>query len=332
MQVDDNFFSGRIGWAEQLLFSIQVIERGNREFRHPNLVRSEVVGNSVTWDFSDDEIRIKADLYTVSQLLVNQPDFTKRVRAYTPTRAIDVGVDRDLQTKFTGIPVQSTLMADKNIITLEERTGYLLQAKIIYDALVKEWNDFADLQENLWAWIYHAEGLLEFSRDFSKPGANYHFSLLVGFPGTGDYLGYQGEYPAIRDVDRANYEAKITGWLLDAGITARSNGVAVSNDTYILWLAEQLTSISASAANVAKKSIDPRYIYRFNPALRLTPVIVGADNEGSTGVLDQGNTDPAINDNPGGDLLEELADREQPLSAELGGGLSTAPINTLPEC
>lgn len=330
MQVSDDFFNGRIGWAEQLLFSVQVIERGNREFRHPSLIRSETVSNSVTWEISDDEIRIKADLFTIPQLLVTRPDFAKRVRAYTPTRAIDIGVDRDLQTEFSGIPVQPTFMANHGILTLEERTAYLLQAKLTYDAFVSEWNAFADLQQNLWAWIYHDEGLLKFSADTSNPGADYFFSRLVGFPGTGNYSGYRGEYPAIRGVDRTNYEEKVTAWLLDSGTTARSNGVAVSNDSYVLWLASELSSISANRAAVAKKSIDPRYIYRFNPG---PPTLIeSSGNDGPTGVPDQGNFDPAINDNPGRDLLEELVDREQPLSAELGGGLSTAPINTLPEC
>jgi hypothetical protein len=331
MQVADSFFVGRVGWAEQLLFSVQTIERANREFRHPSLIQAEVIEQSVVWDAVDNVVSIKADFYTIPQLLVNRPTMAKRVRAYTPTRAIDVGIDRDLITTFCGIPIQPDLMADKNIDTLEERTAYLLYAKLVHDDLVAEWNLFADIQENLWLKIYRDEGLLEFSANELHPGALNHFTLLAGFAGTGLYSGIPERAGFIRGVSRASYQAAITQWLIDSGTTARSSGVAVDNDSYINWLADQLSTISANTAAVAKKSIDPRYVYRFNPIVPLPPIISGEDN-GTTGTPDIGAPDPANNESPGKTLLEQLANQEQPLTAELGGGLNTAPINTLPEC
>jgi hypothetical protein len=331
MQVSDTFFVGRIGWAEQLLFSIQTIERANREFKHPNLIISEKIEQSITWDFADEVVNIKADFYCIPQLLVNQPTIAKRVRAYTPTRAIDVGIDRDLSTQFTGMPIQTDLMLGKHLDTLEERTAYLLSARVVHGWLVKEWNDFADLQENLWLKIYRDEGLIQSSYDQLHPGALYNFTFTAGLAGTGLFSGVWEKYGYIRNVGRAGYEAAITKWLLDSGTTARTGGQAIDNDSYILWLAAQLSEVSADLSKVATRSIDPRYVYRFNPIIPLAPIIE-TSGDGVSGVPDSGAADPASNDTPGQNLLEELANREQPLTAELGAGLSTAPINTLPEC
>lgn len=333
MEVSDGFFSGRVGWAEQLLFSIQTQRRANLEFRHPRLLNEEVIDQATLWSATDEEINIKADYYLIPQLLVNRPTMAKRVRAYTPTRAIDVGIDRDLAATFTGIPIPPNLMVDRQIDTLEERTAYLLQAKSIYDEMVFEWNLFADIQENLWLKIYEAEGLLSFSRDDQSPGAEYHFSMLAGFAGTGIFSGLVLATPGyIRNVSRLTYESAVTQWLLDSGTTARTGGIAVDNDSYVLWLASQLSTISASREFVAKKSIDPRVIYRYNPVLPQGTLNAANGGDGVSGVPDSGSPDPANDNSPAQNLLEELAGKDAPLTAELGGGLSTAPINTLPEC
>ncbi len=336
MQVADSFFVGRVGWAEQLLFSVQTIERANREFRHPSLIQAEVIEQSVVWDVADNAVSITADFYTIPQLLVNRPTMAKRVRAYTPTRAIDVGIDRDLTVPFTGIPIQPDLMVEKAIDTLEERTAYLLAAKIVYDSLVAEWNAFADLQENLWLNFYKDEGLLVSFRDPKYPGANYTFTRIAGLYGLDlvsatdpEVLTYMPNY--IRGVSRATYEGAVTQWLLDAGITARSGGQAVDNDSYILWLASQLSQITADSSVVAKKPIDPRYTYRFNPVLPTTPS-ASTEGGGVSGVPDRVYYDPAETEDISKKLLEELASREQPLTDALSGGASVAPINTLPEC
>jgi hypothetical protein len=336
MQVSDSFFVGRVGWAEQILYSVQIIERANREFRHPRIINGQLIEESVTWAVAAETVNIKADFYTIPQLLVNNPTLARRVRAYTPTRAIDVGIDRDLVVPFTGVPIQPDLMVEKAIDTLEERTAYLLSAKLIYDSLVSEWNGFADLQENLWLKIYKDEGLVFAFYDPKYPGANYTFSHIAGLAGL-DLASSAFEIPPykpnyIRDVSRATYEGVITQWLLDAGITARSGGQAVDNDSYILWLANQLSKVTASASAIAQKPIDPRYTYRFNPVLPATPNASSDSGGGVTGVPDKGNNDPAEPAEKNKDLLEELAGRENPLTAELSGGADTTPINTLPEC
>lgn len=334
MHVLDSFFAGRFGLAEQLLLSVQVIERANREFRHPNLIQSEKIEESVKWDFVDYGVNISADFYTIPQLLVNRPTMAKRVRSYTPTRAIDVGVDRDLVAGFAGIPVQSDLMTEKAIDTLEERTAYLLQSMLVHAKFVLEWNLFAAIQENLWLKIYRDEGLLSYSQDTTHPGANFFFTGVGGFAGTGLYSAFVERPGYIRNVTRASYPAAITQWLLDSGTTARSGGVAIDNDSYITWLAYQLSHLSARADFVAKQNIDPRYVYRFNPV----DIVVSAGgsgsagSEGSTGAPDTGSPDPANDNSPGQDLLEQLATNEQPLTDSLSPGRSTDPINTLPEC
>jgi hypothetical protein len=335
MQVEDSFFVGRVGWAEQLLYAVQVIEKANREFRHPNIINGELIEQSVTWNVADDQVNIQVDCYSVPQLLVNRVTQAKRVRAYTPTRAIDVGIDRDLTTVYSGVPVQPDLMTTKGIDTLEERTAYLLQAKTVHDKMIIEWNFFAEMQENLWLKIYRDEGLLSFSGVASPPTSAYYFSSVGGFAG-GDGTLLYGEVPAfIRGVTRASYFSAITQWLLDSGTTARSGGVAVDNDSYIVWLADQISNLSANSTAVAKRPIDPRYIYRFRPLASTSGNSAsgggGTGDGGTAGAPDSGSPDPA-NENASQNLLEELANRESPLTAELGGGLSTAPINTLPEC
>jgi hypothetical protein len=331
MQVEDSFFVGRVGWAEQLLYAVQVIEKANREFRHPNIINGELIEQSVTWNVADDQVNIQVDCYSVPQLLVNRVTQAKRVRAYTPTRAIDVGIDRDLTTVYSGVPVQPDLMTTKGIDTLEERTAYLLQAKAVHDRFVEEWNLFADVQENLWLKIYRDEGLISFSGVAYPPTAESYFSSVGGFAGAYANQIFSEVPAAIRGVARAGYLTAITQWLLDSGTTARSGGVAVDNDSYITWLAEQLSNLSANSAAVAKRPIDPRYIYRFRPFAGIAGGS-GTGDGGTTGAPDSGSPDPANNESAGRNLLEELANNEAPLTAELGGGLSTAPINTLPEC
>jgi hypothetical protein len=329
MEVLDSYFTGRVGWAEQVLLSVQAIEKGNREFRHPKLAVSEAIADLVTWEAVNNYIAIKADFPILSQLLVNRPTMARRVQAFTPIDVLDVGLDRDLATGFYGLPVQSDLMAVAEIVTLEERLNYLLQAKIIHDVLVAEWNAFADLQEILWLKIYRDENQIE--SDYSTLGAWFQFTQTAGLTGNVGGTTVYPETPApIRDVGRADYDAAITQWLLDSGTTARSGGAAVDNDTYIEWLAARLSEVSTNSALIPAKPIDPRYVYRFAPIVGIS--VDTDDGGGSTGADDSGSSDPANNSNPGLDLLEELANREQPLTAQLDAGASTAPINTLPDC
>jgi hypothetical protein len=330
MEVLDSFFAGRSGWAEQVLLSVQVLEKGNREFRHPKLAVSEAIADLVTWDAVNDFITIKADFPILSQLLVNRPTMARRVQAFTPINVLDVGLDRDLATGFYGLPVQDDLMAVAEIITLEERLNYLLQAKIIHDALVAEWNAFADLQEILWLKIYRDENQIE--SEYTTAGAWYQFTQTAGLAGsTGGTYAYQETPAPIRDIGRADYEAAITQWLLDSGTTARSGGVAVDNDSYIEWMAARLSEVSTDSALIPARPIDPRYVYRYAPIVSLS-LGTGEDGGGSTGADDSGNSDPATSSKPGLDLREELSNREQPLTAQLDAGASTAPINTLPDC
>jgi hypothetical protein len=330
MQVNDAFFAGRAGWAEQLLYSVQTLERGNREYIHPKLINKETVDSSIYWTLSKKSVDMTLDLYTIPQLLVDKPTFAKRVRAFTPTRAIDIGIDRDLIVPFSGMPVQSDLMAGNDIDTLEERLAYLLYAKDIHDQLVSEWNIFASIQENCWLNIYLIEGLIDSQYSPFLQGANYQFTQVAQFPGGYADVFFVGQPPWLRGVTRANYGSTITQWLLDAGITDRSGGAAITNDTYVSWLASQLRRLNVDINLATTRNIDPRVIYRYAPVIVISGSGSG-DNGGSTGAPDNAAPDPAGQDG-GLDLLEKLANNEQPLTADLGDGASNTPINTLPEC
>jgi hypothetical protein len=346
MQVDDAFFAGRTGWAEQVLYSVIVMERSNREFHHPAAIYKEQLAKTAYWEASDGEIRINIDFAIQQRLLMPAVSPAHRIYSYNPTRAIDAGIDRELVTEFRGMPVQADLMAGANLQTLEERTAYLLYGWDIYQAFVSEWNAFADLQENAWLQIYLKEGLIDPNQHEAgvtgtKTGA---FSVLAEraglirdqfnyFPdpttGAADQRLQQAAY--IRDMNRANYEGLITQWLLDSGTTGRSGGVAISNDSYVLWMAERLQEITTSRAQLPTSSIDPRYLYRFAPPIFSAGSSDG-DSAGPSGSADFGATDPANSQKSGLDLLEEIAGRENSLTSELGGGGSSDPINTLPEC
>lgn len=346
MQVDDVFFVGRKGWAEQVLYSVMVMERSNREFHHPAAIYKEQLAKTSYWEASDGEIRINIDFALQQRLLMSAPSPAHRIYSYNPTRAIDAGIDRELVTEFRGMPVQADLMAGANLQTLEERTAYLLYGWDIYQAFVNEWNAFADLQENAWLQIYLKEGVIDPNQHEAgvigtKTGAYSVLAERAGLireesnyfpdPTTGAADQRLKDAAYIRDINRANYESLITQWLLDSGTTTRSGGIAISNDSYITWMAERLQEITTSRSQLPTSGIDPRFIYRFAPRI-VSGASSGDSGGGPSGSADFGATDPANPQKSGLDLLEEMAGRENSITSELGGGGSSDPINTLPEC
>jgi hypothetical protein len=345
----ETLFSGRSGWAEQLVYSATILERSNREFVHPNSVFKDQIANAVSWDIPDDSIRLRFDFPIQQRLLMDAPSPAHRIYAYNPTDAIEAGVDRELVAEYKGLPIAPSAIAAAELPTLEQRTAYLLYAWEIQQKIIEEWNFFADLQENLWIAILLGEDV--FDQDFvelyylDEPGRR----IKIGIPTS----TFDIPKPWINDISRSNYEALITEWLLDSGTTARSGGAAVSNDSYILWLAERLQDITTTWAQVAPQidglahapyfkngapylgqvatlSIDPRYTHRFAPVT--IPVLSVEGGAGPSGTSDSGSPDPAGGGSAGLDLLEELASREGGLNAELGSGANSSPINTLPEC
>jgi hypothetical protein len=333
VKVLDAFFTGRRGWAEQILLSAQVIDRANREWNPPGAIYTEKAAKTAYWEVSDGEIRMVFDFpIQEHQSLLPASSIAHRVIAYNTVSALDIGIDRELVTEFKGMPVQDDLMATAGLVTLEQRTSYLLNAWWVYQEFVAEWNFFADLQENLWLKIYQSEGAITFEKQ--QVGANYAFTETGGLGGTvGGIQVYLESIRWIPDVDRDNYEAAITQWLMDSGTTARSGGVAVSNDTYIEWLAERLQEITTDRSQVADRSIDPRLLYRVPPVLNLGAATDG-DGGGPTGTSDAGFADPGGTTGRSGlDLIEEmLAAGAGNLTSSLGSGPAAEPINTLPEC
>jgi hypothetical protein len=316
------------------MLSIMALQRATKAFIRPQKLYNESAATLADWRLAGTELFLSVDFVYLNDLLVSKAGAHSRVIAWTPLHALDLGIDRDLTAKFTGFYIPDDLMQANGLVSLEQRTAYLIQAKIVRDALIKEWNLFADIQQSLWLTILatETEGAILTSAsedptvadiqmgDFFVPGSSYKPELTV------NYIP-----PAyIRGVERTNYEAKITKWLTDSGTTARSGGIATSNDTYIEWLADNLSGCPANTSLIPKHSIDPRDIYRFVPE---RPAGGGGDgSEGVSGTSDTGNPDPANQSQSKAlDLLEELADRGGGLTADLGTS-TTKNIDTLPEC
>jgi hypothetical protein len=323
----DIYFSGLKCWATQLLLSVITLEEANRLYLRPQQLYTEAAAKLAAWNVAGAQVFLDIDFLYLPDLLISKAGSYQRVLPFTPSHALDLGIDRDPVADFTGFAIPDDLMLSRGLVSLEERTAYLLQAKTVHDFLVYEWNLFADIQQNLWLTILDAEapGALTLRDAFQLPlfeptssAAPINASLYVSPPAY------------IRNVDRANYEAKITQWLIDSGTTARSGGVAVSNDTYIRWLESQLTGCSADATLIAQHPIDPREVYKFAPI-----IYSGSGGDGSDGVSgspDTGNPDPANQEQSKAlDLLEELSNRGDSLTASLGTA-TTKNIDTLPEC
>ncbi len=305
-----------------------------QSYLRPQKLFNESAATLASWRLANTELLLSVDFVYEPSLLISRAGAHSRVIAWTPLHALDLGIDRDATANFTGFPIPDNLMQTNGLVSLEERTAYLIQAKIVRDSLIKEWNLFADIQQSLWMTILATEtagGILTALTEdtgvtavqvetFFIPGSSYKPPLTI------NYIP-----PAyIRDVERSNYDGAITQWLIDSGTTARSGGGAVSNDTYIEWLAARLESCPADTTLIPKHSIDPRDIYKFAPYIG-----AGGSGDGSDGVSgtpDSGNADPADSGQSKAlDLLEELADRGGGLTAYLG--TSTAKnIDTLPEC
>jgi hypothetical protein len=333
-KVTDLYFSGLKCWASQLLMSVITLEKANRLYLRPQQLYTEAATKLAVWDVAGSVTRLDLDFLYLNDLLTSKTGAYRRVVPFTPTNALDLAISRDATVKFTGFLIPDDLMTTQGLVSLEERTAYLLQAKQVRDFLIYEWNLFADIQQSLWLTILATEtegGILSSISedptvaniplgDFFTPGSSYKPALTV------NYIP-----PAyIRGVDRANYEEKITLWLLNAGTTARSGGAATSNDTYIQWLEDQLTGCPADMSLISRRSIDPREIYKFTP---YRPAGGGGDgSEGISGVSDGGNPDPANQERSKAlDLLEELNGRGDSLTAVLGT-TTTKNIDTLPEC
>jgi hypothetical protein len=210
MKYTEQLFAGRAGWAEQLLYSSSILERSNREFVHPNSVFKDQIADAVNWDIPDDSIRLKFDFPIQQRLLVGEDSPAHRIYAYNPTDAIEAGVDRDLATEYKGLPVSATLLTGMQLPTLEQRTAYLLYAWEIQQEIIKEWNFFADLQENLWVEILLAEGT--FDQDFvqlyylDEPGRR----IKIGTPN----FTFDIPKPWINDISRSNYESQSGFWIV----------------------------------------------------------------------------------------------------------------------
>ncbi len=330
----DNYFSGLRCWSTQLLLSIFALQVATKAFVRPQKLYNESAATLASWQLAGTNLLLGIDFVYLNDLLVSKSGAHRRVLAWTPLNALDLGIDRDLTAKFSGFHISDDLMQQNGLVSLEERTAYLIQAKIVRDSLIKEWNLFADIQQSLWLTILatETEGAILTSTsevptvtdiqmgDFFVPGSSYKPALTI------NYIP-----PAyIRGVDRDNYEVTITRWLVDSGTTVRSGELAVSNDTYIEWLADNLSSCPANTNLIPKHSIDPRDVYRFAPERLLSGGGDGSD--GISGTPDTGNADPANQTQSQAlDLLEELADRGSGLTADLGTS-TTKNIDTLPEC
>lgn len=323
----DNYFSGLRCWSTQLFISILALQKATKEFIRPQKLYNESAATLADWRLAGNQLFLSVDFIYLDDLLVSKAGAHSRVIAWTPLHALDLGIDRDLTAKFSGFPIPSNLMQVNGLISLEQRTAYLVQAKVVRDSLIQEWNLFADIQQSLWLTIWDEEssgsvftdGDIRFRRFFS-PTSAYQADESTVIP-----------LPAyIREVTRANYEARITQWLLDSGTTVRSGGLAISNDTYIEWMAENLSSCPADTRLIPKHSIDPRDVYKFAPP----PINLGSGDgsDGVSGTSDSGNADPANEGQSKAlDLLDELASRGGGLTAELGTS-TTKNIDTLPEC
>jgi hypothetical protein len=269
---------------------------------------------------------------------VESESIAHRVIAYNPTEALDVGLARDATAPARGLIVPSDLMQIRNLPTLEARTAYLLEAYLVHQSFVGEWNQFRQLQENLWLKIYRNEGLIDLNSpvpNITNPLANAtaYFTELGGL----EYMIGSEIYPEkpawIRDVDRFGYHQAITQWLTDSGTTARSGGIAVDNDTYIGWLIDRLSTVTTDRAQVADLGkIHPLWVYRYAPTFSLSLGTGGDD--GPSGAPPDGDADPSDDANGRNELfalLQKLESSQNPLTAELSGG-DVAPINTLPDC
>jgi hypothetical protein len=325
----DIYFSGLTCWATQILLSLITLEKANRLYLRPQQLYTEAAASLATWNFAGASVFLDIDFLYLPDPLVSKIGYYRRVLPFTPSHALDLGVDRDAVADFTGFAIPNDLMVSRGLVSLEERTAYLIQAKAVRDSLIDEWNLFADIQQSLWITILFDESAQTLPLRESITLTNFFDPTAPVDVVFGTQITYM---PAayIRNIDRNGYEAAITKWLLDSGTTARSGGVAVSNDTYINWLSGLLADCLADINLIPRRSIDPREIYKFAPRIQLS--IGGDGSNGITGVADVGKPDPADDKQSKAlDLLEELANRGDGISATLGSP-STNNIDTLPEC
>jgi hypothetical protein len=323
----DDYFAGLRCWSSQILLSIFALQAATKSFIRPQKLFNESAATLATWQFAGTELFLGIDFVYLNDLLVSKAGAHARVLAWTPLHALDLGIDRDLTAKFRGFSIPLDLMPANGLVSLEERTAYLIQAKVVRSSLIDEWNLFSDIQQSLWLTIFDEEsdGGIFFDgttqiRKLFTPTSAYRADEAIVIP----------IHAYMRGVTRANYEDKITQWLSDSGTTARSGGIATTNDSYIEWLNGQLSSCPANTNLIPKNSIDPRAVYKFAPQ----PFIEsGGDGSGGvSGTPDTGNADPAnYEQSKALDLLDELESRGGELAAELGTS-TTKNIDTLPEC
>jgi hypothetical protein len=332
MQVNDAFFDGLNGWAEQLMLSVMVMARSNQVFRQPRQIFTGEEQRQVQWASTGASFDLSAEFSLYPSLLVGEDGIYDRVIAYNPSNALDTGISRSAVVTYSGMTVPDTLMTLEHLETLEERTAYLLTRWAKYEALVSEWNIFAALQENIWLWIYKEEGAIvpeHWGNPAQSAAAQYTYIAGLG-GGFGGATVYPDAARFYADIDRFNYEAKITEWLTDSGTAARSGGVAIDNDSYIGWMAGQLQNLAADYIPMAADN-SPIFFYKFAPVIRFE--LGTEDGGGATGTSDFGIADPAGDGSEQrNNLLEDLLDRGGSLLADLDAGSAPAPIDTLPKC
>jgi hypothetical protein len=325
----DIYFSGFTCWGTQLLLSVITLAEATRLYLRPQQLYTEESLKLITWNFAGASIYLDVDFLYLRDSLVSKAGYYRRVLPFTPLNALDLGIDRDNVADFTGFAIPNDLMISRGLISLEERTAYLIQAKAVRDSLIAEWNLFADIQQSLWITILYEESAQTLPLREINTLTNYFDPTAPGDIAFGTQIVHMP--PAyIRNVDRTGYEDAITQWLLDSGTTTRSGGVAVSNDTYVNWLSGLLADCLADIGLIPKHPIDPREVYKFAPRLILA---IGSDgSDGITGLPDTGKADPADDKQSKAlDLLEELASRGNNLTATLNSPAAQN-IDTLPEC
>jgi hypothetical protein len=323
--VSDLFFSGLDSFAPQICLSTWALERAATTYTRPQRIYTQAAAKSASWQVANDQLSLGLDIVIIPNPLISKVGSYQRALAWTPLHALDLGIDRDISADFSGFHIPNTLMIDNDLQSLEERTAYLMQAWQVRQSLISEWNHFADLQQSLWLTILDEESILDLGQG----------SGVALDPGSGKQnISVVNPTPAppawIQEIDRASYEGTITAWLLDSGTTTRSSGAAITNDTYVEWLAYHLNRCSADLNLIPLHPIDAREVYRYQ--IVTLNSIGGEGADGVSGTLDRNFADPAdTGQSKALDLLEELADLNGGLTAALSGGTG-ANIDTLPEC